>query len=106
MPPQPQQIPINIDAQNEAKGRYANLTQVAYTQEEFCLNFFSVFPPMGTLSARVIMSPGHAQKLMEALQQELAKYEKQFNTTVEPAVDPSIDPKFGFGTHGQEASKV
>lgn len=74
---------IQISASDEElKGRYANLMSVSHTAEEFVLDFFAVAPsgstPRGSLVSRVITSPAHFKRLVEALEDNLSKYEAQF----------------------------
>lgn len=59
-------------------GVYSNNMIVAHTREEFFLDFLMVAPPTGTVTARVILSPGHAKRVAAALQENLAKYEAAF----------------------------
>ena len=74
-----QQKQIHIKAQDdELKGKYANLMQVTHTQEEFMLDFFLVVPPQGTLTSRIILSPGHVKRMIKALQENLEKHEAKF----------------------------
>lgn len=68
-------------------GAYANVAQVAHTKEEFVLDFMSMFPPAGTLNARVIMSPGHFKRMIAAMQDNLQKYESKFGP-IERADEP------------------
>lgn len=76
---QPQQQQIQIKASDEVlRGVYANMAQVMHTGEEFVLDFLSVYPPAGSLNARVIVSPSHMKRMVAALADNLAKYEKQF----------------------------
>lgn len=79
---QPQQIQIKADDQT-AKGVYANNMIVGHTKEEFALDFLSVFPPQGALVARVFTSPGHAKRIVKALEDNIKKYEKQFGKIAE-----------------------
>ena len=37
-----------------------------------------VAPPTGTVTARVILSPGHVKRVVAALRENLAKYEAAF----------------------------
>jgi hypothetical protein len=39
-----------------------------------------VAPPAGTVTARVIVSPGHMKRILEALRENISKYEKTFGT--------------------------
>ncbi len=61
-------------------GVYSNNMIVAHTREEFFLDFLMVAPPTGTVTARVILSPGHVKRVVTALQENLAKYEATFGT--------------------------
>jgi len=40
-------------------------------------------PPQGTVTARVITSPGHMKRIIKALQENLAKYEASFGKLTE-----------------------
>ena len=74
-----QQKHIQIKAEGEElKGRYSNLMQVTHTQEEFMLDFFLVVPPQGTLTSRIILSPGHLKRAIKALEENLEKHEAKF----------------------------
>lgn len=60
------------------KGVYANQMVVSHTKEEFVLDFISFFPPEGVVTARVIVSPGHMKRIIEAIEDNLSKYESNF----------------------------
>lgn len=95
MPPenQPQKQNIQIKAKDEIiAGSYANMAQISHNKEEFILDFMSIFPPVGTLNNRVIMSPGHYKRLIRACQENLVKYESQFG-----AIQESTQPNSEFG---------
>jgi hypothetical protein len=53
---------------------------VTHTKEEFILDFLMVVPPAGTVTARVIVSPGHMKRILAALQENISKYESAFGT--------------------------
>jgi hypothetical protein len=96
MSEQPQ---IQIKASDEIlKGVYSNMATVSHTQEEFILDFLNVFPPAGTLNSRVIVFPGHMKRIVAALADNLAKYEKQFGA-VKPSDAPTQNP-IGFTDRG------
>ena len=59
-------------------GVYSNNMFVTHTKEEFILDFLMVVPPAGAVTARVIVSPGHMKRILEALQDNISKYEKTF----------------------------
>jgi Protein of unknown function (DUF3467) len=60
----------------EMKGRYSNVVRVVHTREEFILDFLHVVPPQGIVTARVITSPGHLKRIVQALTTNLARYEE------------------------------
>ncbi|MHB0977266.1 MAG: DUF3467 domain-containing protein [Candidatus Aquicultorales bacterium] len=60
------------------KGAYANQMMVTHTKEEFLLDFINLFPPEGVVTARVIVSPGHMKRIVGALQENIARYEKAY----------------------------
>jgi hypothetical protein len=61
-------------------GAYANNMVVAHTREEFILDFLMVAPPAGTVTARVIVSPGHMKRILDALRDNISKYETTFGS--------------------------
>jgi len=68
-------------------GVYSNNMSIAHTREEFVLDFFMVAPPSGAVTARVILSPGHAKRVAAALLDNVRKYEMSFgviHTAEEP----------------------
>lgn len=71
---------IQIKAKDEVlSGKYANVVQIQHSKEEFVLDFMSIFPPMGSLNNRVIMSPGHYKRMIGAMNENLKKYEEKFS---------------------------
>ena len=93
---QPQGQQIDIKATDEKlAGIYANMMQVSHNKEEFIFDFVSLFPPSGQLVSRVLVSPAHAKRMMQALQENIERYESQFEK-----IDAVQDNKqqFGFKT--------
>ena len=91
-PHQPQQVQIKAKDE-DLKGVYSNLMQVTHTKEEFVLDFLFAIPPQGNLASRVIMSPGHAKRMIKALQENVERYEDKFGK-IEEAESP--ESPFGF----------
>jgi hypothetical protein len=86
-------IDIKVDEQ-VALGQYSNLAAIRHTREEFLFDFAFVFPdgPLGKLIARLIVSPAHAKRFMEALESNVRRYEEEFG----PIVPADIPPSVGF----------
>jgi hypothetical protein len=68
-------------------GAYANNMVVGHTKEEFILDFLMVAPPAGIVTARVIVSPGHMKRILEALRDNVSKYESAFGP-IQKAEEP------------------
>jgi len=99
MPDQPKpeaQLQIKAD-EKELQGAYSNLVMIHHNAEEFTLNFIYVFPnaPQGKLMSSVIISPGHAKRLLRALAENISRYESQFGAIPE-ASGSAPEPKVGF----------
>lgn len=78
----------------EMKGRYANLLRVTHTREEFVLDFIQLVAPQGIVTARIVTSPGHLKRIVQALGTNLARYEESYG-----AIDDSADPAAGRPVH-------
>jgi hypothetical protein len=74
-----QEVKINFPPELQG-GVYSNNMVVSHTKEEFVLDFLMVAPPAGTVTARVVVSPGHMKRILEALRDNISKYEKTFGT--------------------------
>ncbi len=59
----------------ELKGRYCNLLRITHTREEFILDFIYVVPPQAVVTSRITTSPGHLKRIIQALNENLVKYE-------------------------------
>ena len=75
----PKEIKISFPEKMQG-GVYANNMVVSHTKEEFILDFIMAAPPAGAVTARVIVSPGHMKRILEALRDNVSKYEKTFGT--------------------------
>ena len=73
-------------------GVYANNMPVTHTEEEFIMDFITVFPPEGKIAARVISSPRHMKRILKALEDNIKKYEERYGSLKE-----SDEPKIKFG---------
>lgn len=82
---------ISIKISDEThRGVYANKVIIGHTHEEFILDFIADFPPGPQIVSRVITSPAHAMALLEALRENVGRYEKQYGAIRRPQnVGPS-----------------
>ena len=97
----PQQI--NIDLSEEiAEGVYSNLARIGHSNSEFVIDFISLMPgvPTAKVRSRVIIGPEHAKRLVEALQNNIEKYEATFGPIRKTGEGPKFPINFG-GTVGE-----
>ena len=72
---------INIELDESiAQGLYSNLVIVNHSPTEFVLDFINVMPgaPKAQVRSRIILTPEHTKKFINALAENLDKYEKSF----------------------------
>lgn len=79
--PKPQQINIEL-GEKEAEGIYSNLAIISHSPAEFIFDFTRLLPgiPKGRVMSRIIMTPQHAKMFMNAMMDNLSKYEQQYGT--------------------------
>jgi hypothetical protein len=65
---------INIDI-GKIDPVYSNMVNIIHGPFDFTINFAQISPPTGTAVARVIMSPQHAKAFLNALNDNVRKYE-------------------------------
>jgi hypothetical protein len=86
---------IDIELTPEvAEGVYSNLAIITHSVSEFFIDFVRLLPgvPKSPVKSRIILTPQHAKRLMEALADNVRKYEERFGAIKEPqqAVDRNM----------------
>ena len=73
-----QQINIELDAE-VSSGEYANFVVVTHSPAEFVLDFTRILPgvPKAKVHSRIIMAPEHAKAFMNALSDNINKFESK-----------------------------
>ncbi len=69
---------INIDLKEDiAQGIYSNLAIITHSSAEFVLDFVRVMPgvPKAEVKSRIILTPEHAKRFMNALKDNISKFE-------------------------------
>ena len=72
---------ISLEIKPEiAKGTYSNLAIITHSHSEFIIDFATMLPglPKPDIGNRIVMSPEHAKRLLNALKDNVTKYESQF----------------------------
>ena len=93
---------INIELKEEmAQGTYANLAVISHSPSEFVIDFVRIMPgmPKAQVQSRIILTPEHAKRLLNALHENIQKYESTFgNVKLNAGGMPPIPMTFGSGT--------
>ncbi|MFD1630984.1 DUF3467 domain-containing protein [Pseudopedobacter beijingensis] len=90
---------LNIELSEEiAEGVYSNLAIITHSNSEFVLDFIRVMPgiPKAKVKSRIILTPEHAKRLLNALQDNINKFEIA-NGVIRDGNDPGTDLPFNFG---------
>lgn len=72
---------ISIDLPEEiAEGTYSNLAIISHSNSEFVVDFVRLVPnvPKAKVKSRIILTPKHAKRLLNALNDNVDKFEAQF----------------------------
>ena len=82
-----------------ASGVYSNLALISHSHSDFVVDFARILPgmPKPEVCSRVILAPEHAKRLLQALQDNLYKYEKEFGKIELPDRDSRTIAPFGTG---------
>ncbi len=80
-----------------AEGIYSNLAVINHSATEFVVDFVSVMPgmPKGKVRSRIILTPDHAKRLLNALADNIQKFENAYGTIVDNNSRQAI-PLFGM----------
>ena len=95
---------LNIELSEEvAEGVYSNLAIISHSPSEFVLDFIRIMPNVtkAKVKSRIILTPQHAKRLLNALSDNIKKYESQFGLIDEPEQPPF--PPMSFNTPKAQA---
>jgi hypothetical protein len=90
---------LNIEIPEDiAEGTYSNLAIISHSNSEFVVDFVRLVPnvPNAKVKSRVILTPVHAKKLLQALTDNVNKFEAQFGEI--DANKGGNVPPFNFNT--------
>jgi hypothetical protein len=103
-PTQTQQINVEL-GEKEAEGIYSNFVLISHSPAEFVIDFTRMLPgiPKTKVYARIIMTPQHTKSLLNALTENVGKYEKEFGEI--KVIGNQHGKQFGFQPHTPVKSK-
>lgn len=93
---------ISIELKEDvAQGIYSNLAVITHSSSEFVIDFVRIMPgvPKANVKSRIILTPEHAKRLMNALGENIRKYESIHGTVkTTEGNNPNIPMNFGGPT--------
>ena len=95
---------LNIELSEEiAEGSYSNLAIINHSPSEFVLDFIQMMPgvPKAKVKSRIILTPQHSKRLMNALKENVSKFEDQHGEIKD--LDPSKGVPINFGGPAAQA---
>tara|TARA_B110000881_G_C18436681_1_gene443779 strand:- start:404 stop:724 length:321 start_codon:yes stop_codon:yes gene_type:complete len=95
---------INIELTEEiADGIYSNLAVISHSNAEFIVDFIRVLPGVqkAKVKSRIVLTPIHAKKLLNALADNVKKFEAQHRKIVDN--EPNNNMPMNFGTPTAQA---
>jgi hypothetical protein len=92
-----QQGQINIELDEKtAEGIYSNLAIINHSPSEFVLDFVTIMPgvPKSKVKARIILTPQHAKRLLNAIGENIHRYEMAHGE-IKDTEQPPLPLNFG-----------
>ena len=89
---------LNIELSEEiADGVYSNLAIITHSNSEFVLDFIKVMPgtPKAKVKSRILLTPQHAKRFMNALSDNIAKYESLHGQIKDTEAVTAVPMNFG-----------
>lgn len=87
--------PIVVEMSKEmAKGIFANWMRVGHTNEEFCLDFATLYGGYGVVAARIFVTPSLLKRMIGVLEKNVKSYEVSLGIKVAEGIEPEV--KMGF----------
>lgn len=98
-----QEQKIDIAVSDEvAEGIYSNLAIITHSNSEFILDFVNILPGMskGKVKSRIILTPQHAKRLLNALQDNVRRFES-YHGEIRDEAGPGLPPMNFGGSQGE-----
>ena len=95
---QPSKRKVKIELPKDPSAIYANMVMITHTSNEVVFDFLQVLPndDRARLQKRVMMTPTHSKLFLNALQENMAKYEASHGKLEAPARQTLADQLFGW----------
>ena len=98
MQPNKNKRKIKLEMPKDPSGTYANMVMISHNKNEMFLDFIQTLPhdPRAKVQQRIVMTPMHAKLFLQALQENIERFEGQFGEIEVPKRPASLaDQLFG-----------
>ena len=94
---QTNQRKVKVELPKDPSAIYANMVMITHTATEVVFDFIQVLPndDRARLQQRVMMTPTHSKLFLNALQENITKYEAKHGKLDAPARQTLADQLFG-----------
>ncbi len=91
-------VSVNVELPGDLEAVYSNFVVITHSPSEIVLDFARIMPnvPKAKVHARVVMTPMNAKSFLNALQENLKKFETQFGEIKTPAGGFDQERPLGF----------
>lgn len=99
---------LNLDLKPEvAKGTYSNLAIISHSHSEFIIDFATMLPGLAKpeVQNRIVMTPEHCKRLLNALTDNISRYEAQFGSISLGIPAPEQKGTFNLGDFTPNGTK-
>jgi hypothetical protein len=89
---QPENRRFKLDMPQDPSATYSNTVMISHNKSEVFFDFIQIVPhdPRPRVQRRIVMSPVHAKMFMQALQENMKRFEAQFGEVELPQRPPSL----------------
>jgi hypothetical protein len=97
-PSNPPQRQLRLEIPNNLNALYANAVIISQTHSEIIIDFIQVMPndPRARIQSRIAMTPANAKLFLNALSENLTRFEEKHGEISLPPQSPSLaDQLFG-----------
>jgi hypothetical protein len=96
-PKQPQKRQLRLEMPRDASAIYSNTVMVSHTMNEVILDFIQIMPNdnRARVQKRIVMTPAHAKMFLNALQDNMQKFEDKHGEINLPQRQSLADQLFG-----------
>ena len=88
-----------------SKGNYSNLAIISHSHSEFVIDFATILPGLQKpeICSRILMTPEHAKRLLNALSDNIGKYENTFGRIELPGSPKATFNLADFNPNGNKS---